>query len=151
MHEDDPKARRSAPLASRTATVHLRVPAVAAEVATVRHAVVESARAPGIARAPQQDIALAVSEACTNVVMHAYPGAATPGALLVDAYRDDGEFVVVVSDEGAGMVPRTDSPGLGLGLGVISSLSERLEIASSEPVGATLTMVFPAPHDAAGI
>ena len=78
--------------------------------------------------------------------MHAYRDIATPGALMVDAYRDDGEFVVVVSDEGAGLVPRTDSPGIGLGLGLISRLAERLEIASSEPVGVTLTIVFPAPR-----
>lgn len=130
----------------------MRGPAVAAEVATVRHAVLDSAKAHGIDRAPRDDIALAVSEACTNVVMHAYRGAAVPGPLAVEAYRDNGEFVVVVCDEGPGMSPRTDSPGLGLGLGLIGSLTQRLEITSNEPVGVTITMVFavekPAGRDA---
>jgi serine/threonine-protein kinase RsbW len=127
------------------ARLRLRVPAVATQVATVRHAVIEIAAAHGIGGQPREDIALAVSEACANVVMHAYRDEATPGPLAVDAYRDDGEFFVVVCDEGIGMTPRADSPGLGLGLGLIAGLAERLEITSQEPTGATVTMVFGAP------
>ena len=127
------------------ARVRLRLTAVPAEVATVRHAVVDAASAHGIGGRPREDIALAVSEACANVVMHAYRHEATPGPLAVDAYRDGGEFFVVVCDEGIGMAPRTDSPGLGLGLGLIAGLSKRLEIESQEPAGASVTMVFGAP------
>jgi len=128
-----------------SARLRLRVPAVAGEVASIRHAVTAAAAAEGIDGRPRQDIALAVSEACSNVVMHAYRGDAAPGRLAVDAYRDDGEFFVVVCDEGSGLRPRTDSPGLGIGLGLIAGLSKRLEIASQEPAGATVTMVFAAP------
>ena len=145
MHDEDLEAGVSAPLTGTPTRVHMRGPAVAAQVATVRHAVLDSAETLGIGRAPRNDIALAVSEACTNVVMHAYRGAAVPGPLAVDAYRDNGEFVVVVCDEGIGMSPRADSPGLGLGLGLISHLTQRVEITSNEPVGATITMVFAAP------
>jgi serine/threonine-protein kinase RsbW len=127
------------------ASVRLRVPAVPNEVAAARHAVVAAAAAHGIAGRSREDIALAVSEACSNVVMHAYRHEATPGPLAVDAYRDAGEFFVIVRDEGIGMVPRTDSPGLGLGLGLIAGLAERLEIGRQNPAGATITMVFPAP------
>jgi anti-sigma regulatory factor (Ser/Thr protein kinase) len=129
-----------------SARLRLRVPAVANEVATVRHAVVETATAHGIDGRPREDIALAVSEACSNVVMHAYRHETTPGPLAVDAYRDDGEFFVVVCDEGVGMAPRTDSPGLGLGLGLIAGLAKRLEITTVEPAGSTVTMVFGAPY-----
>jgi serine/threonine-protein kinase RsbW len=127
------------------ARVRLRLRAVPTEVATVRHAVVAAATAHGIGGRSREDIALAVSEACSNVVMHAYRHQAAPGPLDVDAYRDDGEFFVVVCDEGIGMAPRTDSPGLGLGLGLIAGLARRLEIASQEPAGASVTMVFGAP------
>jgi serine/threonine-protein kinase RsbW len=145
MQKADPEARGSAPLASDPTPVHLRVLGVADQVATVRHAVLESAKAHGIGSALLDDIALAVSEACTNVVLHAYRGAAAPGPLAVDAYRENGAFFVVVCDEGAGISPRTDSPGLGLGLGLIGGLAQRLEISSHDPVGAKLTMVFAAP------
>lgn len=148
MHEEDPDARGSAPLASDPTPVHLRVSAVADQVATVRHAVLESAKAHGIGPAPRDDIALAVSEACTNVVMHAYRDVAAPGPLVVDAYRENGEFFVVVCDEGTGLRPRTDSPGLGLGLGLIGRLAQRLEISSHDPLGAKLTMIFAAPANA---
>jgi serine/threonine-protein kinase RsbW len=148
MHEDGPEAGVSPPLTGTPPRVHMRGPAVAAQVATARHAVLDSAKAHGIGRAPRNDIALAVSEACTNVVMHAYRGAAFPGPLAVDAHRDNGAFVVVVCDEGIGMSPRADSPGLGLGLGLISHLTRRVEITSNEPVGATITMVFAAPEGA---
>jgi anti-sigma regulatory factor (Ser/Thr protein kinase) len=125
--------------------LRFRVPAVAGEVASIRHAVTAAAAAEGIDGRPRQDIALAVSEACSNVVMHAYRGDAAPGRLAVDAYREGGEFFVVVCDEGIGMAPRTDSPGLGLGLGLIAGLARRLEIVSQEPAGASVTMVFAAP------
>jgi serine/threonine-protein kinase RsbW len=128
-----------------SARLRLRVSAVASEVANVRHAVVQAATQQGIGGRPREDIALAVSEACSNVVMHAYRHEAAPGPLAVDAYRDDGEFFVVVCDEGSGMAPRTDSPGLGLGLGLIAGLAKRLEIGSQQPAGATVTMVFGAP------
>ena len=144
MHQEGPETRVSAPITSAPTRVSIRVSAVAEQVATVRHAVLDSAKAHGIGRAPRDDIALAVSEACTNVVLHAYRAAAAPGPLAVEAYRDHGEFFVVVCDEGTGISPRSDSPGLGLGLGLIGRLTERLEIASNEPVGATITMVFAA-------
>ena len=39
------------------------------------------------------------------------------------------------SYEGPGMSPRTDTPGLGLGLGLIGRLTQRIEITSNDPVG----------------
>ena len=119
-----------------------RVPATSVEVAGLRHAVLASAAAHAIPQAFLDDIALAVSEACANVVMHAYPDAATAGPLTVETYHENREFVVVVSDEGVGFSPRTDSPGLGLGLALISRLTRRLEITANTPRGARLTMAF---------
>ena len=124
--------------------VHVRVAAVAAEVSRLRHAVLASATACGLAPALRGDIALAVGEACANVVAHAYPGAGAPGPLIVEAYLDGREFVVVVSDEGKGIAPRNDSAGLGIGLTLISRLTRRLEVGSNGLGGAKLRMVFAA-------
>jgi serine/threonine-protein kinase RsbW len=110
-----------------------RVPATAVEVAGLRHAVLASAGANAIPRAGRNDVALAVSEACANVVMHAYPDSATPGPLTVETYDENQEFVVIVSDEGVGFAPRADSPGLGLGLALIRRLTRRVEITANPP------------------
>jgi anti-sigma regulatory factor (Ser/Thr protein kinase) len=118
-----------------------RVPAVAAQIAGIRRAVLELTGARGTSAAMQADIALAVSEACTNVVMHAYLGGAV-GAMTAEAYHADDELVVVVSDEGSGMVPRPDSPGLGLGLSLIAQLAKRVEVGVNAPTGTALRMTF---------
>jgi anti-sigma regulatory factor (Ser/Thr protein kinase) len=60
----------------------------------------------GVTEPARTDVTLAVGEACTNAVMHAYVGAEAPGSLIVKASHLDGELVVAVRDEGWGMLPR---------------------------------------------
>jgi anti-sigma regulatory factor (Ser/Thr protein kinase) len=119
-----------------------RVPAVPAEIGGIRRAVLALADARGAAKAAQADIALAVSEACANVVLHAYLGDPEPGPLTAEAYHDKRELVVVITDEGRGMAPRPDSPGLGLGLPLITRLAERVEISDYAPTGTEVRMTF---------
>jgi anti-sigma regulatory factor (Ser/Thr protein kinase) len=119
-----------------------RVPAEALQVASMRHAVLSFADECGVTEAAKSDIALAVSEACTNVVMHAYVDAAAPGSLIVEVSYPNGAFVVAVRDEGRGMLARPDSPGLGLGLSIIGRLSQRLEIADNRASGTEVRMTF---------
>jgi len=76
------------------------------------------------------------------VVLHAYLDALAPGLLSVEAYHEDDALVVVVTDEGTGMVPRPDSPGLGMGLPLIARLAHRLEVSSHIPTGTRLQMTF---------
>ena len=132
---------------SQRCDVRIEVPATAHEVALIRRAVLEAAKTYGFAPALCDDIGLAVSEACANVVMHAYRDAPAPGPLTVEIYRTNGDFVVVVSDEGLGIAPRTDSPGLGMGLALIARLAHRLEIGTNGGGGAKLAMAFAATPD----
>src|SRR5690349_1661210 len=78
-----------------------------------------------------RDIGIAVSEACTNVVNHGYRDGAS-GAFRLHAECTDEGVCVTVSDEGAGMVLRSDSPGLGLGLPLMGLLTDRLEISAAD-------------------
>jgi anti-sigma regulatory factor (Ser/Thr protein kinase) len=119
-----------------------RVRAEAHQVAGMRTAVVTLADACGMTEAARADIALAVSEACSNAVMHAYIDAPAPGSLTVAASHHGGELVVAVRDEGRGMLPRTDSPGLGLGMSLIGRLSQRLEIRQNGACGTEVRMTF---------
>ena len=88
------------------------------------------------------DVALAVSEACTNVVMHAYPDG-DAGGFRVVADREGECVQVTVSDCGGGMVPRPDSPGLGLGLPLIASLTDLVEVRPAHVApGTVVAMSF---------
>jgi anti-sigma regulatory factor (Ser/Thr protein kinase) len=81
-----------------------------------------------------------VTEACTNVVVHAYGDG--DGPMEVAASVDGGALRVTVRDEGLGIVPRPDSPGLGLGLPLIATLTESLELGKASDDRTEVTMVF---------
>ena len=104
----------------------LSVPAIAENVALVRHAFGGLGDALDLPDSLVADIKLAVTEACTNVVVHAYPEG--EGQMDISAHIDDGELMIVVADHGNGLMPRLDSPGLGLGLPLIATLASSLEL-----------------------
>jgi anti-sigma regulatory factor (Ser/Thr protein kinase) len=119
------------------------VPAVAENVASVRHAIVDLAESAGAAEPVRTDLALAVGEACANVVVHAYPPGDIGPLIVQAAVVEEREIVVTVVDQGRGMTPRPDSPGLGLGLPLIANLTDRLEIQDGpDGVGTQIEMVF---------
>jgi anti-sigma regulatory factor (Ser/Thr protein kinase) len=119
----------------------LTLPARAENVAVVRHAFGGLADVMDVADQTLSDIKLAVTEACTNVVVHAYPGP-DDGPLGVRATVEDATLTVVVSDHGRGIVPRPDSPGLGLGLPLIATLAESLELGTGPADETEVRMTF---------
>jgi serine/threonine-protein kinase RsbW len=120
----------------------MRVTAQATNVRELRAGVVAFAERIGFAETDQ--IALAVSEAVANVVLHAYRGG-DPGDVRVVACDQPDRLVVVVRDYGNGMHPRADSPGLGLGLPLISSMSDDLQVETADGSGTLLRMHFAKP------
>jgi anti-sigma regulatory factor (Ser/Thr protein kinase) len=86
-------------------------------------------------------IGLAVTEAATNVTLHAYRDD-QPGEVRVVVCAEPERFVVVVRDWGTGLRPRADSPGLGLGLPVIASLATEFRVEAAEGQGTLLRMHF---------
>jgi serine/threonine-protein kinase RsbW len=115
-------------------------PAVVESVPTVRQAVAEIAAAAGATADQLDGIRLAVSEAVTNVVVHAY--SEHPGRIHVAAEQASGEFWVLVADDGTGLRPRLDSPGLGLGFALMVGCADGLEIANRSSGGTELRMRF---------
>ena len=120
------------------------VPALADEVGTVRRAAVEFARAEGVPDLRLEDLRLAISEAVSNAVLHAFRMQDLPGTVTVTVDVTPDQFVeAVVRDDGMGMSPRGDSPGLGLGLGLIASVADALEQRlPADGVGFELSMRF---------
>jgi serine/threonine-protein kinase RsbW len=75
-------------------------------------------------------VKLAVNEAVTNAVVHAY--AENEGRVSVTVELADKELAITVADTGAGLLPRADSPGLGMGLPLIAQLTERIDVRSDD-------------------
>src|SRR3712207_2989429 len=118
----------------------LTLPARAENVAVVRHAFGGLGDALDIEDQVLADVKLAVTEACTNVVVHAYSGG--EGPMQIAAAIRDGRLSVAVRDEGRGMLPRPDSPGLGLGLPLIATLAESLELGRADDDRTEVRMTF---------
>jgi serine/threonine-protein kinase RsbW/stage II sporulation protein AB (anti-sigma F factor) len=120
------------------------VPALADEVIGVRRAAVQFARSRGVPEDRLADIRLAISEAVSNAVIHAFRTREVPGTvtLSIDITRE--RFAeIVVRDDGIGMSARGDSPGLGLGLSLIERIADETERRRpSDGVGFELWMRF---------
>jgi serine/threonine-protein kinase RsbW len=137
--------RRSTPLGhGRPATpdIELTLPARADNIAVVRHAFGAFAEAYALDDQTLADIRLAVTEACTNVIVHAYPDG-YDGPLEIGASVDESRLTVVVRDHGPGIIPRPDSPGLGLGLPLIASLAESVQLRRDDQNRTEVRMTFP--------
>jgi anti-sigma regulatory factor (Ser/Thr protein kinase) len=134
-----PRADR--PQEHPTPDFELILPARAENVAVVRHAVGGLGDALDVPDHALADVKLAVTEACTNVVVHAYPDE-QPGPMTVRARLGAEELTVVVSDEGRGIVPRPDSPGLGHGLPHLATHAASLELGTNEREETEVRMTF---------
>jgi anti-sigma regulatory factor (Ser/Thr protein kinase) len=114
--------------------------AIAESVPRARTAVASFALAAGAIGQQLDAIRLAVSEAITNAVLHAYraPG----GMFQVSASYLPGELWVLIGDDGEGMRPGGQGRGLGLGLAVIAQLAEEFQIIKRSSGGTQLQMRF---------
>ena len=127
---------------SRGSDVRLTLPARPENVAVVRHVLGAFAEALQLPDPLIEDMRLAVTEACTNVVRHAYAdGEPGPVEILIRP-EDSDSLLVVVSDVGRGLGPSADSSGPGLGLPLIAALSHSFEIEQVPDNGSRLRMSF---------
>ena len=103
--------------------IQKRVPATADQVPHLRHAVLRllDDHFPD-ADGTRQDVALAVTEACTNIVLHAYP--THPGEITLSAATDADALLVEVHDDGVGIATPSRHPGLGMGISLMHRLAD---------------------------
>jgi serine/threonine-protein kinase RsbW len=126
-----------------TATaLRLTLPATAENVMVVRQAVAGLGEALGLQGSRIADLKTVVTEACNNVVLHAYDDA--PGPMRVTAEPGQGELEIKIADEGHGFRPRANEgdPSLGLGLPLIAALSDSFEISGGAGHGSSTTIRF---------
>jgi serine/threonine-protein kinase RsbW len=118
------------------------LPAEPSAVTQLRRRAAEFASTAGASDEVTQAIALAVSETVTNAVVHAYDGE-DRGQVRVRCHVDGDTVIVEVADDGAGIGPRRDSPGLGHGLAMVGALAHTLDVAPGpDGRGTAVTMAF---------
>lgn len=129
------------------ANVHLRLAATAENVLLVRQALAGVAEAAGMDAIQQADVSTAVTEACNNVVAHAYGGAVGP--LEVEIYIRGPGLSVVVRDRGIGVRPRVDPAEVrsgGIGLPVMLALARSVEFRELPGHGTEVRLDFADEH-----
>ena len=123
--------------------VRLELPARPEGVGVVRQALAGIADALAFDASVLADMKMAVTEACTNVVVHAYRD--EEGELEVEMLAGETGLTIVVRDRGSGIQPtpaNSHTPALGLGLPLIAALSDAFELRGSSGKGTEVSMTF---------
>jgi serine/threonine-protein kinase RsbW len=123
--------------------LHLSLDAEPENIGVVRAAVADLARSHGMREPTLGDLKTVLSEACSNVVRHAYPDVS--GIFEVEAVPRENVLAIVVRDFGTGMRAQAsaDDSSMRLGLGLISMLSSHFEIAGGRGYGTEIRMQLP--------
>jgi serine/threonine-protein kinase RsbW len=140
---DHVRARRNGGVELRqtNSDVRLTLPARPENVAVIRHVLGAFAESLQLPLELVEDMRIAVTEACTNVIRHAYrDGESGPIDVVIRPHDD--RLELIVSDRGQGIGPSPDGAGPGLGLPLIAALADTLEIHHVPSRGSRLTMSF---------
>jgi anti-sigma regulatory factor (Ser/Thr protein kinase) len=117
------------------------LPAVPLAVGRMRHELDAALDGLAVSQVRRHDVALVLTEAAANVVVHAYAGA-SPGLLYTVAALSGPSLSLHVFDRGRGMVPNAHSPGLGVGLALMAQLTDGLDITPNGEGGLRVTALF---------
>ncbi len=119
-------------------TVVLTLDARPENLALTRLALAGVAANTGAPREVVSDLKLAVTEACTNVIQHAYGRSHGTGSIVVRYTGEPGTIAIEIEDTGSGFEPGSspagggrNGSGNGMGLMIIRVLTDELEIAST--------------------
>ncbi|HZD60186.1 MAG TPA: ATP-binding protein [Anaerolineae bacterium] len=97
----------------------------------------------------QSDILLVVSEACTNIVRHAYAKNHRGPLIIVECILRDDTLAIAICDRGKGLARSTDRPVFsedgGFGLFLMQKLVDRFRCHSSPGSGTVVEVVFKNP------
>ena len=126
--------------------VRLTIPAKAEYIMLGRLALTSLARLRPLSDEELSDVKLALTEACSNSVRHAYDDGAGMVEILYELHTD--RLVVEVADGGYGFVPpeeRASDPEElsegGLGIAIIRALSDEFEVGERSGGGSRLRFV----------
>jgi serine/threonine-protein kinase RsbW len=123
------------PEANVASTVSLVIPAKAEYLVFCRLVLVGLAQARNIDAETLADMKLAVTEACSNSIKHAYDGG--DGQVSVRFTLEDEHIAIQVEDQGIGFEPpqafrvySPDAPEAGMGLAILEALTDELSFSA---------------------
>ena len=133
------------PVSEWEAALDVSYPAQPSQIRSIRRAVADIARARGAPESKLVQINLAVSEAASNAILHAYrdPEMGGDGDVRVVVLAHDESCIDVrIRDRGVGPRPRPDSPGLGLGLRLMAHDADGFQIRPVADGGTEVVLRF---------
>ena len=135
----------AAPPGAARAPLWLALPAVPESVGEARHALRVWLQNLVLTTEECDAILLALSEAATNAVRHAYPRRSGDEAVRISAEIDSGRLLVTVEDDGVGLAAFPTDPGLGMGLPLLGTLTQAVAFISApeRARGSQVQMWFP--------
>lgn len=121
--------------------LHLVVPAKPEYLSLLRVVVAAAAGDTGFTEEGIADIKVAISEASTNVIRHAYEDGAAPDerTIEINCFENSGHMRIDIHDHGRG-IPLPPPASEGLGLGIISSLMDSVDVETGD-TGTTMSML----------
>jgi serine/threonine-protein kinase RsbW len=131
-----------------SARLRIELPAVPATVPSARGAITRLCEHLELEDELAGQIRLAVTEACTNCVLHAYGdgGGDAASTFALEARVDEDGLLVVVRDAGGGISPvRSARAGLGFGMGLIRQAASSVDVTSRSGRGTRVAMRFALP------
>lgn len=130
---------------SPTTPLNLKLAAEPQNVRQARDQAATYAEGLGLSRPGVEDLRTIVSEACSNIVRHAYPEDAKERPMEVQLDESDGELTVRVRDSGTGIRPPTGARPSSLRLGFIlmGSLADFLQLRTGRGRGTELLLKVP--------
>ncbi|MDQ2636447.1 MAG: ATP-binding protein [Actinomycetota bacterium] len=123
--------------------LRIEVPATADQLAEIRHRVSDWLE-PLVSGAAAADIVLAVNEACSNCIEHAYRDT-RPGLMEIEASVESDSYgpqiAICVADFGTWRAPPSQPTTRGRGLPIMSALSDDVDLERTS-AGTTVRITF---------
>ncbi|MCV7282951.1 ATP-binding protein [Mycolicibacterium flavescens] len=120
--------------------LRIEVPATADRLAQIRRGLTAWLKPIGVPDDVIADVVLAVNEAATNCVEHAYRGS-DRGVIVVEASVEDNRLMVCVVDHGAWRTPSSEPSTRGRGILIMRAVGDGVDVDNSGH-GTTVRMTF---------
>lgn len=120
--------------------LRIEVPAIADRLAQIRRGLTAWLQHIGVPDDVIADVVLAVNEAATNCVEHAYLGT-DAGEIVVEASVKDNRLAVCVTDRGEWRTPSSEPSTRGRGILIMRAVGDGVELDNSAH-GTTVRMTF---------